>query len=553
MSALDVEKLLALAIQPLPATAPLASEARYAASYEIAEGEVSKVGSLTDQGSANWRKVVEACSDHLANQSKDILIGCYLARALYEQHQLAGVITGFKVVATMCDSLWDTMFPPKKRMRARGNAIEWLVDDLVTPFEAWQPDPTDRSQLSELVDIMQQLESSLPDKMGDHAPAMGDLRRLLVAKLDSLPEEPKPAPKPDTPPEQAAPDKTETSELPEQAATQSTSSQSTPTKPSPAPATTASSAAALAPITGDIGNDRDCQKAIRQVQDRTRQIADYLRQAKLDSPLAYELNRQATWMNIWQLPHHQNGHTQLMPVPKDKREQYEQMLVNGQFRELIPDIEVSLSKAPFWLDGHRLVAEALQQLGFFEASRAVVIQLGLFLEKYPELTELQFKDETPFADDDTRDWIKTTVVSALSGGGNTANTGTSQQEAPWLTAYKDAKELVKQKQIPAALKLFQQGIQQSASGRERAYWQLQQAQFCFDLKKYELACPLLEAIDQQLAENNRYHWDSELTIQTTVMLLKCYKKLSNKDLDKARVDQLQARLCCFDMAAAFEL
>ncbi|MCX4027990.1 type VI secretion system protein TssA [Endozoicomonas sp. SM1973] len=550
MSALDVEKWLALATQPLPATAPPASEARYAASYEIAEGEVSKVGSLTDQGSANWRKVVEACRDHLTNQSKDILIGCYLARALYEQHQLAGVIAGFKVVATMCDSLWDTMFPPKKRMRARGNAIEWLVDDLVTPFEAWQPNPADRSQLSELVDIIQQLESSLPDKMGDHAPAMGDLRRLLLEKLDSLPEEPKPAPKLETTPEQAAseqapPDTTENAATP--------TAVSQPAKPSPAPTATASSAAALAPITGDIANERDCQKAIRQVQDRTRQIADYLRQAKLDSPLAYELNRQATWMNIWQLPHHQNGHTQLMPVPKDKREQYEQMLTNGQFRELIPDIEVSLSKAPFWLDGHRLVAEALQQLGFFEASRAVVIQLGLFLEKYPELTELQFKDETPFADDDTRDWIKTTVNSALSGGGDAANTGASQQEAPWLTAYKDAKELVKQKQIPAALKVFQQGIQQSASGRERTYWQLQQAQFCFDLKKYELACPLLEAIDQQLAENNGYHWDSELTIQTTVMLLKCYKKLSNKDLDKARVEQLQARLCCFDMAAAFDL
>ena len=50
---------------------------------------------------------------------------------------------------------------------------------------------------------------------------------------------------------------------------------------------------------------------------------------------------------------------------------YDAMLAEKKYSDVIPEIENSLSRSPYWLDGQRIVAKALEELGAEDACSAV--------------------------------------------------------------------------------------------------------------------------------------------------------------------------------------
>ncbi|RDH45773.1 type VI secretion system protein TssA [Zooshikella ganghwensis] len=554
MSELDVSYFQQVATAKLPEDAPSGSDARYASTYETLEAEFAKLTALTDQGSVTWKKVVSQAEEHLQHQSKDILVACYLCRALYEMHGFEGLFAGFQMLNSFIEQCWDIIFPPKKRIRARASALEWLLEDLHEMVGSYKPVQEDLAKLSKATEAVKALEQQVNDIMGDHAPALGPFRRLLTGFIEdielSMPAQPVNQ-QPESSPSQNA-DTSKTASSTEQVTAQE-EKQITKTKPqAQKPETKATSTSVktdIKPLEGDLTDDRECNKALRTCQDYLRQIAAYKREQQLSDAFAYEINRYAAWLNVWQLPRHQQGKTDLRPIPKDKRIAYENLMANGQYQKLVDEVENSISKAPFWLDGHRLVAEALLQLGFQEAYEAVITQTASFLRKFPELLELTFFDQMPFADEETKDWVKSTV---LVNNKQSSSSQLQDMSQPWLEAFKEAKALASKKQIQEALCLFRQGLR-SASPRESMYWKLQQAQFCFDIKKYELACPILEEMDRYLVTHHLDQWEPELCIQVLSLLLRSYKRLPDKKVAPETIESLHARLCCFDVAAALEL
>ncbi|WP_027707265.1 type VI secretion system protein TssA [Zooshikella ganghwensis] len=554
MSELDVSYFQQVATAKLPEDAPSGSDARYASTYETLEAEFAKLTALTDQGSVTWKKVVAQAEEHLQHQSKDILVACYLCRALYEMHGFEGLFAGFQMLNSFIEQCWDIIFPPKKRIRARASALEWLLEDLHEMVGSYKPVQEDLAKLSKATEAVKALEQQVNDIMGDHAPALGPFRRLLTGFIEdielSMPAQPVNQ-QPESNPSQNV-DTSKTASPTEQVTTQE-EKQITNTKPQAQKpeikATSTSVKTDIKPLEGDLTDDRECNKALRTCQDYLRQIAAYKREQQLSDAFAYEINRYAAWLNVWQLPRHQQGKTDLRPIPKDKRIAYENLMANGQYQKLVDEVENSISKAPFWLDGHRLVAEALLQLGFQEAYEAVITQTASFLRKFPELLELTFFDQMPFADEETKDWVKSTV---LVSNKQSSSSQLQDMGQPWLEAFKEAKALASKKQIQEALCLFRQGLR-SASPRESMYWKLQQAQFCFDIKKYELACPILEEMDRYLVTHHLDQWEPELCIQVLSLLLRSYKRLPDKKVAPETIESLHARLCCFDVAAALEL
>ncbi|MBU2710573.1 type VI secretion system protein TssA [Zooshikella harenae] len=554
MSELDVSYFQQVATAQLPEDAPSGSDARYASTYETLEAEFAKLTALTDQGSVTWKKVVAQAEEHLQQQSKDILVACYLCRALYEMYGFEGLYAGFQMLRHFIEHCWDIIFPPKKRIRARVSALEWLVEELQEKIENYKPVQDDHATLSKATEGVKALEQLVNDIMGDHAPALGPFRRLLVGFIEDI-ELSMPAEAVNPQPESNKPQEAETllskssaepvkAQEEKQATSTKPQAQKTEAKPVSSPVKTD-----IKPLEGDLTDDRECNKALRTCQDYLRQIAAYKREQQLSDAFAYEINRYATWLNVFQLPRHQQGKTDLRPIPKDKRLAYENLMANGQYQQLVDEVENSISKAPFWLDGHRLVAEALLQLGLQEAYEAVITQTASFLRKFPELLELTFFDQSPFADEETKDWVKSTV---LASSNQSSSSHLQDENQPWVEAFKEAKALASKKQLQEALCLFRQGLR-SASLRESMYWKLQQAQFCFDVKKYELACPILEEMDRYLVAHHLDQWEPELCIQVLSLLLRSYKRLPNKKVAPETIESLHARLCCFDVAAALEL
>ena len=64
----------------------------------------------------------------------------------------------------------------------------------------------------------------------------------------------------------------------------------------------------------------------------------------------------------------------------------------------------------FWLDMQRYAVNALEQRGSLGVARVVVNQFRILLELLPELVDIAFPDDTPAANDETKDWITNFVI-----------------------------------------------------------------------------------------------------------------------------------------------
>jgi type VI secretion system protein ImpA len=81
-----------------------------------------------DLKTANWSKVEALALDALRTRSKDIQIACWLTEAWIHIHGLAGLREGVRVVCTLCERFWDTVYPGGSPAdpEYRAGPIVWL-------------------------------------------------------------------------------------------------------------------------------------------------------------------------------------------------------------------------------------------------------------------------------------------------------------------------------------------------------------------------------------------------------------------------------------------
>src|SRR5690606_15454864 len=158
--------------------------------------------------------------------------------------------------------------------------------------------------------------------------------------------------------------------------------------------------------TTPLDNERDAHKSLRALQDGARPLCAWWLKQKASDLRALRLGRTLLWLPIDGLPQaNAEQVTALRGLPADKLAGFAERFAAGQYADLLVELEASIARAPFWLDGQRLAWECLQELNAEPAMREVEIQLALFLQRVPGLEELRFHDGTPFADAETRAWI----------------------------------------------------------------------------------------------------------------------------------------------------
>lgn len=409
------------------------------------------------------------------------------------------------------------MHPEKKRLRGRIAALEWLANKLERAMEQSQPASSEAAIVAECVATLESLEKITGELLARDAPDMSKALRML---RDYARDGAKPA--------------------------------------AAAPAVTAASSGA--PI--QVASEQDVPKALRQVQAIVRSVASFTRSQKLEDPRSYRLTRIGAWLLIDQLPTAQDGKTQLSAVPAAVTQKYGSYLAEQKYSTLIPEVEESFSKAPFWLDAHCLTAMALESFGTSHAAakQTVINELRLFLKRLPELVNLKFSDGTPFANDQTRQWIEQEVLpsgaSETSAAGGRASAAAGDA-APWLIAQETARQLGLKGKAAEGLALFQAGAQQSASQHDRFCWQLAQARYCFNAGMAQAALPQLEFLDQQCTRFSLEEWEPALSLEVARVLLLCYAQAAekNKKLKETlgpKAEQLYARICRLDLNAALK-
>ena len=132
---LDLEVLL----KPISGDNPAGESVRYAGVYDAIqearrEDDALPMGEWqpSEVKTANWRAVINLCSEAIGKQSKDLQIGAWLVEALTRQHGFAGLREGLNLLREMQEKFWDGLHPEVEDgdLEFRGGPLNWLNEKL---------------------------------------------------------------------------------------------------------------------------------------------------------------------------------------------------------------------------------------------------------------------------------------------------------------------------------------------------------------------------------------------------------------------------------------
>lgn len=490
------------------------NDARFSNQFEALEREIGKSQSMSENNQIDWYVVHEQSEAMLRDQSKDLRAAVWLTWALYQRESFPGLLAGLGLLHHLCTERWALVYPIKLRTRAA--AISWLVGRLDRALNENVPIKEQLPLFQHMVELLLALESALAKHLGDDVPLLlpicRRLARMVQRAVDSQPEKGVIA---------------------------------------TAVAQVRHVATQLIEPNTLIDNEKDAHKALRQQQDSARALCGWWLKQKATDLRALRLNRVLTWLAVELLPE-RNGEliTPLRGIPADKLNSYADRFTQGQFADLLVELEASLAKSPFWFDGQRLVWECLNALKAESAMREVEVHFALLLQRLPGLVELRFSDGTAFADPQTRAWIDAQVLPHLSR---------SEPEAPvvtvrpaWDLALDEAQELLRVSGFKPAVQWLKRGSSNAHGERVRFFWQLTLARLCFHAKKYELAKTQLEMLDEVLHRSGLQAWEPDLVLEVLRLLHRCCELLPQNHEVRERKDEMYRRLCHLDLEVVLE-
>lgn len=507
---------LALAKTPVSKESFAGADVRFSNEYEALEREVGKAQSMHESGHVDWLKVLEASEALLRTQSKDLRVVAWLVWALYQCESFQGLLAGLGLLQHLCRHHWLDIHPLKNRTRAA--SINWLMPRLE---QAFGDDIAIKEQLPmfrHLAEHLEGLDAACTAHLGDDAPLLLPLCRRLDTMIQRATE--------NLPPTGAI--GTVVAQV-KHVATQ-----------------------LLTPGT-PIENEKEAHKALRAQQEGARPLCTWWLKQKATDARALRLNRTMLWLAIDVLPERNAEQvTQLRGLPADKLKAYQDRFQQGDYADLLVDIEASLATAPFWFDGQRLAWECLQGLNAELAMCEVEVHFALFIQRLPDIVELRWHDGTPFADSATRGWIATQVIPRLQSPGGAPIADVADNHAPWELALEEAEVILRKDGLKPAVQLLRQAMQGAHGTRERFLWQFALARLCFSARKYELTKVQLEVLDQTLRNAGLNIWEPLLELQVLNLLHSCCELLPQNHSVRECKEETHRRLCHLDLERVIE-
>lgn len=510
--------VLGVAKAPVTATSFAGDDVRYTGEYELLEKELGKASSLHAAGSVDWETVREGSESLLGTQTKDLRIAAWLTWSLYQRDSFLGLHAGLVMLSLFCRDHWDDIHPRKDRTRAA--AITWLIPRMEQALANHVPMGEQLSLFEQIVVELRTLENCLASRLGTQAPLLLPLCRRLEEMVK----------------------------------------RASAAHPQPGPVGAAIAqvkqvAAQVFTATTPVEHEKDAHKSLRSLQDQARPLCSWWLKQKASDLKPLRLARTLLWLPIDSLPERDADQiTALRGIPADKLASYRERFSQGLYADLLADLEASIARAPFWLDGQRLAWECLGELDAEQAMREVEIQLALFLQRMPGLDELRFHDGAPFADAETRAWISANVmphVQPAQAPSESLNNQSGTTPA-WEEALQDVLPHLRKDGLKSAVQKLKIGLNQARGGRERFFWQLTLARLCFQAKKYDLAKTQLESLDQTLQATGLGDWEPDLALEVLRLLHSCCELLPQNHAVRESKDEIYRRLCHLDLEVVLD-
>ena len=520
---MDIALLEGIGSQPVTDTRPAGGNVREDPRFDAMQLEISKLSNPGADGQTDWPRVAQLAAPLLADGGKDLLVACYLNAALLQTDGLPGLAAGLQVLGDLVEHFWDGMSPPVARLRARRNALQWLLDraELNAQERPWSALAPQASALVASLSASGRRIDALLRAKDEEAPSM----RSLLALIDQVPVAE------DAPP----------AVVPAQPATSSTSSTaSAPTAPSNLPTLSA----LPAPAPGD-----DLAGALAPAFAHLNQVVDAMMTADPCDARAYRISRFANWAGVDTLPPATSSLTQIgAPISQVADAMRRMQDDTAEPLDAIGFAESQFPAFPFWLDLQALSAAALAQLGDAAAgARAEVERATLsLLQRLPGLDDLCFGNGMPFASARTVEWIGSLGGSAVSAGG--AEPGTGGDGLGSVVA--QANGLAANGELEAAVALLQQAIARALDAPARLRAQIRLCQLLSLHREGRVPLPFARLLVEKIQHHDLDRWDPALAVEGWVA---AHAVLSQDDADPLERHAALTAIARLDAARAIAL
>lgn len=491
-------------LDPITTDSPAGQEARSTDEYEAVAAEIEKMTSLTGSSLIDWSKVESLGTDVLAKQSKDFMMAAWVAAAWMQRAGIEGLNAGLTLFEGLINRYWETAFPTLKRMRGRRNALTWWIDRASTWLESATLAPLDPADHAALVQAVETIDRSLAELDPESPPLASFVRQ--IKHLDVVEE------------------KTPTNETTPSAASDAPASgQAQP--PSPAPPSPAQTAGTprknpgMVPETAEFSLDHAPESLDAVVQAMTPALSYLARisQALLSidrfHPLAVEINRFAARSTLLSPPPASSGNTHLMPPPVAISDAFQTIRHAGNPEGVIEFCESRIATFPFWLDLDRESAKSYGMLGEKGAPmrQAIIKSVLAFTERMPDITELCFSDGTPFASDDTRQWIESCRADQNKATGDSDAFQSLKQQAMGDAAAG---------KYPSAMQIIQDYAKSTPKGRDQFRARLVLTELLLANRADANAVEFLEPLLDECRKRDLITWDPDIAEQLFQLTLR---------------------------------
>jgi type VI secretion system protein VasJ len=520
-------ELLDLGKTPISVESPAGQDARAGAEFDALAIEFEKLSSPTASSGMDWQKIADLSAKILAEQAKDLLVACYLCTALLRLEQLRGFAKGLHVIRDLLDHFWETLYPAKKRMRGRSNAVEWWQEKIISFLESAPLSPLPEEEMAALRGDLDAVDGFLGENM-EGAPSLAGLSGIL-SSYQTAEEEKKQEPV------QAAPPVTPPGSPPVKAA-------------APRPAAPETSPA--------IQVDGDAGKALKAGLGKLAEIADFYMSRDLSRPLAYRLQRIAAWTSVEEVPPNTDSRTLIPSPPEHVKTAMVTMYGKADWEELLKTAEARVGEFLFWLDLGRYSAEALQHLGHGDIADQIARETAFYVGRLKGIESLCFSDGTPFADEATREWLRReTLPSGLEQGAGIMQAsvaGAGSLEARMVEDSAKARAMLREKKVGDAAELLHSRVRASRSARERLLWRLALCDLLVSAGRERTALPHLETALQELDLYRVEEWDPDMALQA---LMRVYSgwRAQKGEAAQGKAAEILDRIARLDPAAAVKM
>ncbi|MBI1926583.1 type VI secretion system protein TssA [Candidatus Poribacteria bacterium] len=577
----EVKKRMSALIEeirkPITETAPCGGDVQYDSDFQVLQAEVDKLskpnlksedGTTQKVDEVNWPKIIELSRVILAQKSKNMRVAGYLCLGLLRREGFTGLAEGLEGYQLLLREYWDGLYPPLSKINARKINLENQDQQLARFAEVQKTEAADGEALQKISEIIEGLNREVSGKLPQTPPILVNLAQVITTRQREVD---KPQPKP-APPKSPAGEKT----IPEKKA---------PVEEAPrADAKPSQQPVQPSPPQREPSLSPDTWKTTSDGVDFVIKIADVLRRKELRDIMAYRLSRVARWDLLQKEPHDKNGKTVFNSPSKGVQSRLSDLILGQEWETLVTKCEEAFVQGEnyLWLDLQRYLSTAFSELGpnYETVHRAIVLEMGFFVNRVPKIAHLSYADGTPFADALTQEWIERTVRPAISGGkasekaekattsGAEASSSEAQRDGASsqqiTAAYEAAKTLFMKGDLAGALSHLQEGIDHDATRKGRFLRRLHLAGLCLVAKRPEMSRPILEDLDAEIERFALDQWEPGLCMEVWKNLRDCYQAFSLEqprrqggtaaaaDPYHEKADKIFEKICRYDIRFAMK-